>query len=387
MHSHRPHVMFAGGGDLRRLDPGLSIAEALRQARPEVEITFAGSGDSTERRLVRSAGYPYVVAPSQPPPHSTLEAVRFVTDNVAGFLAARWILREHQVSLVVGLGGAPAATVVRAAHSRGVPFVLVERDVLPTRTARKLGDSAEAVCLAFDATRPHLPIGARPVLTGAPGRPTFHRLHHVARERLERAEAGGMGPLGNPATPWIDEQRITVLGSPLLNETAPQALARMGARIAGWRIVHQAGEGAVVATEENYRAAGVEALVLSNVDEAACVIDESDVVICGADGATLAEVALAATPAVVVPLFVPGSSERENARLFASADGVRLVEAEGDRLPDAISLALGPLVEDAGLRRRYARSVLAFAKPEAARSIAAVCLQSLGRGRTISLAA
>ncbi|WP_197526948.1 UDP-N-acetylglucosamine--N-acetylmuramyl-(pentapeptide) pyrophosphoryl-undecaprenol N-acetylglucosamine transferase [Pirellulimonas nuda] len=366
------HVLFAGGGDERRLYPGLSIAESLRDMIPEVEITFAGSGRSDENRLVRSAGHRYIVAPSKPAPHSTLEAVRFVTDNVAGYLAARWMLREHQVSLVVGLGGAPAATVVRAAHSRGVPFVLVERDLEPTRTARKLADAAEAVCLAYEQTEPHLPIGARAIFTGAPGRPTFHRLHPRAKARAERHDDESVARYG------FDERRITVLACGELNDAMPEALRLIGDRLRGWRVVHQTGEGCLVETEARYRAAGVDALVLAYMDEVASVIDESDILICGADGTSLAEAALAATPAVVVPFGGLESSQRENAAAGAHGDAIRVVHPEAGRLAESIAAAVSPLVDDAELRRRCALNAASQAHPGAPDAVAQVCCEALG---------
>ncbi|MGI9456736.1 MAG: glycosyltransferase, partial [Aeoliella sp.] len=119
--SHSLQVVIAGGGSPGHVYPGLAIAEALEARLPNVSLLFAGTGRPLERHLVRAAGYNYVPLPAKPAPHNPLEAVRFVTDNMVGFMAAGWMLREQQTSLVIGLGGFASAAAVRAAVGRGIP--------------------------------------------------------------------------------------------------------------------------------------------------------------------------------------------------------------------------------------------------------------------------
>jgi len=114
----RFQIVVAGGGSPGHVYPGLAIAEALTEQIPGVSILFAGTGNSTERHLVRAAGYNYVALPAKPAPQNPFEAVRFVTDNVIGFCAARWMLGEQETALVVGLGGYASAAVLRAAVGR-----------------------------------------------------------------------------------------------------------------------------------------------------------------------------------------------------------------------------------------------------------------------------
>src|SRR5215211_5819931 len=126
-----PHVLFAGGGSASHLHPGMAVADHLRRRLPNILITFAGSGAARERHAVRNAGHHYTAIPAQAMPRNPLQAVRFVTDNVAGYCAARWMLREQRVSLVIGLGGSTSVAVVRAAVARGIPIVLLEQTAAP----------------------------------------------------------------------------------------------------------------------------------------------------------------------------------------------------------------------------------------------------------------
>ena len=148
------HIVFAGGGSTGYLHPGLAVASCLQQRLPHVRITFAGTGKAFERHSVRANGFNYVAMPSQPIPRNPFRAMRFITDNVAGYWASRWYLKEHHVSLVVGLGGYASAPSVRAATSRGIPTVMLEQNAVPSHVTRWLAQSADMICAASTMSEP-----------------------------------------------------------------------------------------------------------------------------------------------------------------------------------------------------------------------------------------
>ncbi|MEM9186744.1 MAG: glycosyltransferase [Planctomycetota bacterium] len=361
-----PHVVFAGGGALGNLYPGLAIARHLERQLADVQVTFAGDGRAVERHLIRGEGYNYVAMPGRQAPTGPLEAVRFVTDNVAGFWASRWMVREQQVSLVVGMGGSASAAMVRAAHGRGIPFMLLEQNAVASRTTRRMAHAAQMICGAFDAVRPHLPVDAPFALTGVPGRPAFESLH-------ARLSASGFARHAEGAT---HQRRLVVMGgaagSTTLNEAAPEALSRLAAELDGWQVVHQSGEGQLQPTERRYQAAGVDALVVSHIDELASLLAETDLVLCGAGGAMLAEVSLAGSPAVLVPIpDEDGDKQLANARIFAEATRCPMIDqrpASGD-VASALQQEVRTLLVDSARRGELAAAVRDLARPDAAEQI------------------
>src|SRR4051794_28402980 len=116
-----PHIVFAGGGTRGHLYPGLSVAAQLAERLPDAMMTFVGGSRAVDRHVIRAAGFRNAKLPSQPVPEKALDTFRFVTDNLAGYLAAKWFLKEKRVSAVVALGGATSAPAVRAAIARGIP--------------------------------------------------------------------------------------------------------------------------------------------------------------------------------------------------------------------------------------------------------------------------
>jgi UDP-N-acetylglucosamine--N-acetylmuramyl-(pentapeptide) pyrophosphoryl-undecaprenol N-acetylglucosamine transferase len=374
---HPPHVVFACGGSLGSLYPGLSIAERLAERLPGIQVTFAGDGRPVERHTVRAAGHRYAAIPCRPLPKSPVESVRFVTDNVVGFLAARWTLQEHHASLVVGLGGTAAGPVMRAAHSCGLPFVILEQNAVPAVSTRWLSSVAHAVCLGFEETRPHLPVSATTIVTGTPGRSTFEQAWWRMNQTATRDRSASP-----TKAPWR-ERRLVIIGgaggATSLNESAPAALARVKDELQGWRVVHQTGEGQLVATERRYEELGLDALVVSYVDEMADLLSHTDLVVCRAGGSTIAELALAAVPAILVPdSRLAGGAQMANARIAERAGAARVIdETSGDlvaALASEIRLTAG---DESGLRHKSAE-MARMAQPDASKAIGEVCCDALG---------
>jgi UDP-N-acetylglucosamine--N-acetylmuramyl-(pentapeptide) pyrophosphoryl-undecaprenol N-acetylglucosamine transferase len=312
--------------------------------------------------------------------------MRFVTDNVAGYWASRWFLKEHRVSLVVGLGGYASAATVRAATSRGVPTVLLEQNAVPSQATKWLARSADMVCAGFDDVRAHFSPDTPLVVTGNPARPDFER-----RYQEQQAASREQGASTNvPRSP-----RLVVIGGAggarSLNEFMPRALHKLGSRLSGWQVVHQTGEGQLQQTIERYRDAGVEALVVSFIDEMAPVLFDSDLVVCRAGGTTLAELALAGVPALLVPYARDAEAyQLANAEVVASAGAAVVIDEPSLEVPldEALADQLGPLLADDAWRRSMAASMRTLARPDAAALVTDTIRIILGTAAgTIRLAA
>jgi UDP-N-acetylglucosamine--N-acetylmuramyl-(pentapeptide) pyrophosphoryl-undecaprenol N-acetylglucosamine transferase len=357
---------------------------------PDAVVTFLGNGRPAERHAIAAAGFGYTHLPSRAAPEKALHAVRFVTDNVAGYWASRWYLREKQVSLVVGLGGAASAPAVRAGISRGIPTVILEQNVAPSRVTYWLSRSVSAVCAGFERTRRDLPSSAPVIVTGNPARPAFERLYRQRQTwlagycTLHDEHDVPIFRQGRPADGAADtmpfEKRLVVIGGAggarTINENIPFALAQLRDRLDGWQIVHQSGEGQLQTTVERYRDAGVEALVVAFIDEMAPVLFDSDLAVCRSGGTTLAELALAGLPAILVPYSRVMEFHMPNAEEFASAGAATIIdetEMPGS-LRDELIAHLGSLLNDDVRRRRMANNMRRLARPEAAAHVTeAIC--------------
>ena len=63
-------VLLAGGGSAGHIEPALALADALRRADPDAEITCLGTERGLETRLIPLRGYPLELIPAVPMPRT-----------------------------------------------------------------------------------------------------------------------------------------------------------------------------------------------------------------------------------------------------------------------------------------------------------------------------
>src|SRR6266550_6494696 len=126
-HGRQLRCLIAAGGTAGHVAPSLAVAEALEQRG--VHVTFAGSPDRIEARLVPEAGYELDTfrisgLPRRPSPALARAAL------LAGRapIACSRILAQRRPDVVFGGGGYVAGPMVFAAWRRRTPTALAEAD-------------------------------------------------------------------------------------------------------------------------------------------------------------------------------------------------------------------------------------------------------------------
>jgi UDP-N-acetylglucosamine--N-acetylmuramyl-(pentapeptide) pyrophosphoryl-undecaprenol N-acetylglucosamine transferase len=310
-------------------------------------VTFAGSPDRVEARLVPEHGYEFdAFAVSGLPRRPGLAQVRALGRALAAPVACRAILRRRKPDAVLGAGGFVAGPMVLAARLEGIPCALTEADAHLGLANRLAAPLAERVFLA-------LPLDRRGEKYRPVGRPI-----PAASQPVERAEARsrlGLAP---------DARVVLVfggsLGARLLNDLALDAWAD-----AGPSVIHLCGERDYA--ELQGRASRPDYILQPFIEEIGVAYGASDVVLARAGGSVW-ELAAAGLPAVLVPgAFATGQHQEKNARWFADAGGAVVVpEAEAARAPRVVEELLG----DADRLAAMTAAMRAVAKPDAAEEIA-----------------
>jgi len=296
-------VALTGGGTAGHVFPLLAVAAAYRAARPDVALLFIGADGGDECRLAETAGLACVALPAAPlfgvGPRGQLRAAARV---LRARRAARALLRERGIELVIGSGGYVSAAPLLAARQLGLATAIIEPNVAPGLTNRILGRLVDRIYLGSDTARGFFS-PQRTLVTGVPVRADLRVKTAPRRPGPPRAlVTGGSG------------------GSPFLNRAAPALLTALRARLLGLDVHHQCGSGDAPAIGAVYRAAGVDAHVEPFIADMPAAYEWADVAITAAGAVTLAELAAAGVPALAVPLSTAAEDHQTaNARAFAAA--------------------------------------------------------------------
>jgi undecaprenyldiphospho-muramoylpentapeptide beta-N-acetylglucosaminyltransferase len=162
-------------------------------------------------------------------------------------------------------------------------------------------------------------------------------------------------------------------GATAVNDLACEALSAL-ARERPVRVVHQSGAADRERIEARYRAAGVDAEVRAFISEMVEQYLQADVIVARAGATTLAELALAGRPAILVPYpFAADNHQELNAREMAEA-GAALRFRQADLTADILARSLGELLRDPDRRAAMGSAMKALARPGAAATVVDWCV-------------
>jgi UDP-N-acetylglucosamine--N-acetylmuramyl-(pentapeptide) pyrophosphoryl-undecaprenol N-acetylglucosamine transferase len=325
--------------------PALAVAQALL-ARG-VSVSFAGSPDRIEAKLVPGAGFPFdAFRISGLPRRPGLAQARALLLAGRAPRACARILRERQPDVVFGAGGYVAGPMVYAAWRRRIPVALAEADAHLGLANRLAAPFAQRVFLAYPVPGRE---GAKYRVLGRPVPPL---------RTVEPAEA--RRSFGLPERGRVLLVVGGSLGAQALNELAVDAFGAKGPAV-----LHLCGERYL--DELKGRMQRPEYRLLGWTDDFGGALAAADLVLARAGGSVW-EVAAAGRPAVLVPSpNVTADHQTKNARYFEAAGGALVVpERELARVPDVVR---GLLADDARLAA-MGEAMRTAARPDAAEQIA-----------------
>ncbi|HEY8921268.1 MAG TPA: glycosyltransferase, partial [Candidatus Limnocylindria bacterium] len=272
----------SGGGTGGHIYPALAVARALRDAQPELEVSYIGGARGLERTLVANGELPYhqLVVRSL---RSTGADLHLVLDplRLAASVPQAWrLLGRLRPAAIFTTGGYLALPLVSAARARGIPSLLWEGNVIPGRATATVARLATRVAVSFPPTLDAFP--GRSFVSGTPIR---------SFAGIDRAAARASFGVGS------DERLLLVFGGsqavPRITAALDAALERL---LPDWRILHLAGPAgmpAALAMRERLRKTLAERYepVQFLTDRMAEALVASDLVLGRAGSSTCAEVA------------------------------------------------------------------------------------------------
>jgi UDP-N-acetylglucosamine--N-acetylmuramyl-(pentapeptide) pyrophosphoryl-undecaprenol N-acetylglucosamine transferase len=437
-------IVIAAGGTGGHVYPAEALAATLRRRGHWVVLmTDARSGalnsevfEARDRYILPGAG----IAGRGP-----VRAARALFSLAAGVVKARRILADIRPAAVVAFGGYPAIPPVLAARllRGGPPVILHEQNAVLGRANRFLARHARRLALNFAATR-LVPAGVATAVTGNPVRPAVAALIDAdyvppgaapAEDRTapagthfglgggsaassrdpgwpeaDQAVSGGVraGDDRDPSAPAAradesvaarpdDESdaadaaiRLLVLGGSLgarvFSDVVPSALIALPAALrARLRVTQQCRAEDMARVRAAYAAAAISAELAPFFTDVAGLLRAAHLVIARAGASTVAELAIAGRPAVLVPL--PGAiddHQTENARALAEAGGAWVVP-QAAFTPDALAGRLSGLLADPAALARAAAGARTVARADAAAALADLVEHLVGQNTDVGL--
>jgi UDP-N-acetylglucosamine--N-acetylmuramyl-(pentapeptide) pyrophosphoryl-undecaprenol N-acetylglucosamine transferase len=396
-------LLIAGGGTGGHLFPGVAIAEELRARFPGAAVRFVGTARGIEARVLPDLGWDLtLIEVSGLKTVGLLGAAKGLLRLPRALWQARRIVRGFAPTAVIGVGGYASGPVVLMARLAGLPTAICEQNSIPGLTNKILGKLVRAIFLSFAESKRFF-AADKIVMSGNPVRRQLAAalLSDGAKkpEPAEPAEpaapdAAGAGADAAVASaapsapasasessalsrPVVQPLCVLVCGGSLgavkVNQLAAEALTELSKK-RPLRIVHQTGATGYDDTVAFYRASDVPAECSAFIKDMASVYRQADLIISRAGATTVAELAIAAKPAIFIPYpFAADNHQEINAKEMADA-GAALSYRQADLTAEKLAAAIEPLLDDPAARARMSAAMKSLAKPAAAATVVDWCV-------------
>ncbi|MGI6295902.1 MAG: undecaprenyldiphospho-muramoylpentapeptide beta-N-acetylglucosaminyltransferase [Armatimonadota bacterium] len=371
MSSRKPHdntekirVALTGGGTGGHVYPAISIAQALQQLHPGVELLYIGSSHGPEGDIAQGAGLEFIPIPSGPISKSlSLRNMRSLAQLMTGVFRARRVLKQFNPDVVVGTGGYVTAAILLAQRTLGGKIVIHEQNAKPGRTNTLLSKIADKVCVTFDSSTAYLP-KSKTEVTGLPIR---SQLRHLPAKAEARQQLG------------LDKDLFTVVavgGSqgaqkpneiiagawPLIDDGSTQLLHQVGQRNIDNMRAH-------LGKPEQHPHYHVEAYIDMPLGLAG-----ADLII-SRSGGTVAEITAAGKPSILFPYpYHKDQHQKRNAEHLVE-HGAAIMCEDLSTTSEQLAEIIARLRKSPGELSKMAEASKSLGKPDAADRVARIVLQ------------
>jgi UDP-N-acetylglucosamine--N-acetylmuramyl-(pentapeptide) pyrophosphoryl-undecaprenol N-acetylglucosamine transferase len=360
------HWVVAGGGTGGHVTPALALAEQIRKRGDEVLLM--GTDRGLETRLVPEAGFDLLALPAKPVYGRSVSArMRTIPATAHACWSAWRSMGSFGADFAISVGGYASMPAVIAAALRQIPIAIVEPNAIPGRANRAAARMAKLIFVQFEqATAIFAAAGAanRVRNTGVP-----------LREQLVAAFARAPARR-SPKPPF----RLLVAGGSQGARQINNAMIEAAPQLDPKRIelFHQSGEADRERTEAAYRAAGLTAEVVGFEPDMPKRYGWADLALCRAGALTVAELALAGLPALLVPYpFAADDHQTANAAALVAAGAARML-AENPLGGERVVSALRSVLEAPEQIAAMGESAAKLARPDAAARIIEDCAKRIG---------
>lgn len=162
-------VIIAAAGTAGHINPGLAIANKIKEEEKDSKIIFIGTTRGLENDLVPRAGYELKTIDAYGLSKKiSIENIKKMYKTLKGYGEARKIIKEFKPDIVIGTGGYICGATISAAHSLKIPTLLHESNAFPGKAVKMLANKTDTILVSFEDARSRIKNAKNIVYTGTP---------------------------------------------------------------------------------------------------------------------------------------------------------------------------------------------------------------------------
>ncbi|MCG9881687.1 MAG: undecaprenyldiphospho-muramoylpentapeptide beta-N-acetylglucosaminyltransferase [Bacteroidia bacterium] len=351
-------VIISGGGTGGHIYPAIAVAQTLQKRLDnEVEFLFVGASDRMEMEKVPKAGYKIVGLWISGIQRSlSAKNLLFPVKVISAVAKSLGLIKEFKPDIAIGFGGYASGAMMYAATLKNIPTLIHEQNSYAGITNKILKNKVQKIAVAYDGMEAFFPAN-RLVKTGNPVR------LDICDTKSKRAQALSFFGL-NP-----NKKTILVIGGSLGARTINQSIEKDLALLqqANVNVIWQTGK-LFQSEKASSMPADFNLKIAAFIYEMDLAYAAADVVISRAGALSIAELAIAEKPCILVPSpNVSEDHQTKNAMALVTKQAALLVkdsEAKANLVPSVLNL-----IKNEEEQALLSKNIKGFAMPNAAELI------------------
>lgn len=327
-------IIISGGGTGGHIFPALSIANAIKEARPDAEILFVGAEGRMEMQRVPAAGYRIIGLPVAGfDRKNLLKNFAVVVKLIRSQMIARKIIKDFNPHAAVGVGGYASGPTLKMAGAMGIPTLIQEQNSYAGVTNKLLAAKAEKICVAYPGMERFFSKD-KIIMTGNPVR---QGLLDNKLSKEEAIKSFGLDP---------SKKTILIIGGSLgartLNNCVMHAMNEI--KESDVQFIWQTGKFYIEEAKRCYSEAGSPKMIHTTdfISDMNAAYTAADLVVSRAGAGSISEFCLLGKPVILVPSpNVAEDHQTKNAMALVDKNAAVYIkdsEADGKLISTAISL-------------------------------------------------
>lgn len=346
-------VIISAAGTGGHINPGIAIANKIKEKEPDSEIVFFGTNRGLENDLVPRAGYKLETIEAYGiQPKISLKNLSQIIKTMKSTKVVKAYIDKFKPDIVIGTGGYICGPVFAAANSKKIPTVLHESNAYPGRAVRMFAKKADRIFVGFEEAKSKLPNSDKVIVTGTPTK--IKKLDISDNEKNKIINELGLNNNSPIILIFGGSQ-----GAQRINETIADLIINKCNE--KYQLIWATGPKQydmvkIKLEEHNLNINNIKnAKILPYIYNMEELINICNLVVCRSGAMTITEIAIVEKPAIFVPLPSVGANRQEdNARVMEKLGSAKVI-LNSELNKDLLNSTINEMIKDEELLKQMGK--------------------------------
>ena len=354
-------AIIAAAGTGGHINPGLAIANKIKEKEENSEILFIGTNRGLENDLVPRAGYKLETINAHGLERKiTIENFKNLYATYKSIDEAKKIIKEFKPDILIGTGGYICVPTVIAAKKMNIPVILHESNAFPGIAVKLFKKKADKILVGFKEAKERLDNRENVIVTGNPIK--LKKLDYDENKKEKVKLELGLKPNipvvlvfgGSQGAQSINRSFIEIIVNKknkdyqIMWAVGPEQYNKIKAELNKVNVNIEKIDNAKIVP------------YIYNMEE---VMNISDLIVCRSGAMTITEISVVGKPAIFIPFpYTTENHQEYNARVLEKVNAARII-LDKDINSEILGNSINEIIKDKTKLEEMGRNASKIAKP------------------------